>query len=73
LKSLSFKWTKEQEYTFNLLKEKLILAPLLSLPDFTKAFEIECDTSDSGVQKNRLTEKTGEKLTEKTEPRWKTD
>jgi hypothetical protein len=51
------------------LKEKLILAPLLSLPDFTKAFEIECDTSDSGVQKNRLTEKTGEKLTEKTEPR----
>jgi hypothetical protein len=54
------------------LKEKLILAPLLSLPDFTKAFEIECDTSDRGVQKNRLTEKTKktrEKLTEKTEPR----
>ena len=75
MKSLSFKWTKEQEYTFNLLKEKLILAPLLSLPDFTKAFEIECDTSDRGVQKNRLTEKTEktrEKLTEKTEPRWKT-
>ena len=26
-----------------------------------------------GVQKNRITEKTDEKLTEKTEPGWKTD
>ena len=33
-------------------------------------------TGARGVQKNRLTEKTektDEKLTEKTEPRWKTD
>jgi hypothetical protein len=30
---------------FNLLKSKLILAHLLSLPDFNKAFEITCDAS----------------------------
>ena len=40
--------------------------------------DLKCDqvVCIRGVQKNRLTEKTektDEKLTEKTEPRWKTD
>jgi len=42
---VGFKWGEEQENTFNLLKSKLILAHLLSLPDFNKAFEITCDAS----------------------------
>jgi len=48
-KSVEFKWGKEQENAFSLLKSKLISTPLLSLPDFNKAFEIECDASGMGI------------------------
>jgi hypothetical protein len=44
-KAVGFKWGEEQENAFSLLKSKLISAPLLSLSDFNKAFEIECDVS----------------------------
>jgi hypothetical protein len=51
LRKLRNKWVKwgiEQEHAFNLLKEKLILAPLLSLPNFTKTLKIECDALEIG-------------------------
>jgi len=44
-----FWWGEEQENAFSLLKSKLISAPLPSLPDFNKAFEIECDASKIGI------------------------
>ena len=44
-KNVVFKWTDVHAKKFNLLKDNLTNAPLLCLPDFDKAFEIECDAS----------------------------
>ena len=49
-KYVAIKCSKEKEHAFNLLKDKLILALLLSLSNFTKSFEIECDASKIGMR-----------------------
>jgi hypothetical protein len=48
LKREAFKWTDEAEEAFKLLKQALMTAPLLQLPDFNKRFIIDCDASGTG-------------------------
>ena len=48
-KGVVYKWGKDQEKAFETLKLKLINAPLLALPNFSKTFGIECDASNVGI------------------------
>jgi len=48
-KGVAYKWGKDQEKAFETLKQKLINAPLLALPNFSKTFEIGCDASNVGI------------------------
>eukprot|EP00833_Pecoramyces_ruminatium_P001282 jgi/Orpsp1_1/1175314/evm.model.c7180000053383.2 len=48
-KGVKFTWGPKEDESFNILKERLITAPILSMPDFKKQFIIRTDASGSGV------------------------
>jgi hypothetical protein len=45
----SFSWTPEATKDFEQLKEVMCKAPVLTTPDFTKTFIVECDASGNGI------------------------
>ena len=44
-----FVWTPEAEHAFQTLKDAVMMAPVLALPNFTKPFTVETDSSGSGM------------------------
>ena len=48
-KGTPFVWTDNTEQAFTLLKQQLISAPVLALPDFSRPFVIETDACDRGI------------------------
>jgi hypothetical protein len=51
-KEYSFEWTEDCTRAFTRLKEALVTAPVLALPDFShpdKAFDVICDASGFGI------------------------
>jgi hypothetical protein len=62
-----FKWTKEDEKSFKILKEKITKQLILVLPDFEKTFQVRCDASRFAIgavliQDNRLVSYFNEKM-----------
>ncbi|KAI9187093.1 hypothetical protein LWI28_024339 [Acer negundo] len=49
MKGVKFQWTTETEEGFQQIKEKLITAPILVLPDFSQPFELHSDASKVGI------------------------
>ena len=48
-KDTKFKWTEDCETSFQELKERLTTAPVLTLPDICKEFQVYCDASRLGL------------------------
>jgi len=48
-KDVLFHWTPQLQTCFDTLKQALISAPVLALPNFTKAFTVETDASSTSI------------------------
>lgn len=44
-----FQWTPQLQLSFDSLKQALVSAPVLALPDFSKSFHLETDASATGI------------------------
>lgn len=49
-KHTQFHWSPQLQQCFETLKQALVTAPVLKLPDFSKQFVVETDASDKGVR-----------------------
>jgi hypothetical protein len=49
LKNNAFTWTSIADHAFQALKYVMCLNPILSLPEYTKTFVLECDASGKGI------------------------
>ena len=49
LKKKSFAWTDDSEEAFHNLKQALVSAPVLALPDFSLPFCLETDACGTGI------------------------
>jgi hypothetical protein len=70
LKNNSFTWTPTTAQDFQTLKMVVCTTPVLSLPNFTKTFVLECDASGKGIgvvlmQEGRPLAFTKKKLSER--------
>ena len=48
-KGTTFKWTNEDDASFKFLIKKVIEAPILSLPDLEKVYEVDYYASHVGI------------------------
>ena len=58
-KNVKFEWSKEQSEAVDLLKNRLINAPIMKFPDFTQPFVIHTDASNTGIGAVLSQEKNG--------------
>ncbi|KAK9951472.1 hypothetical protein M0R45_006913 [Rubus argutus] len=49
LKKGEFRWTNAVTKAFQEIKTRMVNAPVMRLPDFTKPFEVACDPSGVGI------------------------
>ena len=48
-KKIPYLWTPKEKNAFNELKVKLVIQPLLVLPDLKKSFEVHCDACEDSI------------------------
>jgi hypothetical protein len=48
-KGIQFQWTPKSQRAFDVLKQALVQAPVLSVPNFNEPFTLETDVSDQGI------------------------